>query len=318
MATLGIDISKADFHATLLLASGSTKHSFPNSQAGYRQLQRWLKNRKVSELHACMEATGAYWSGLAEHLHAQGVSVSVVNPARVKSFGQSQLRRTKTDRVDSEIIAEFCKTQSPVLWEPPAKEILEIRALLTYREQLIAERIRSRQVSSSISAAHVVAAQARQHIKQLDKLIDELENHLRTLVAEAPSLSRATRLLETVPGIGLLSAAAILAHLPMTRLRNSKAAAAYAGLTPCERQSGTSVKGRPRLSKIGNAQLRKALYMPALSAARGNSSLGAFAARLRAAGKKGKVVIAAVMRKLVTIAYAILKAGMPFNPGLPA
>ena len=131
--------SKADFHVHLLQGAHSAKRSFPNTSTGYAQLDRWLKNRKSTALHACMEATGAYWLGLATHLHASEVAVSLVNPARIKSFARSQLRRTKTDVVDAKIIADFCRTQALGRWEPPLREHQEIRALLTYRDHLVAE-----------------------------------------------------------------------------------------------------------------------------------------------------------------------------------
>ena len=313
MDFLGIDISKADFHVHLLQGAHSAKRSFPNAPAGYAQLDRWLKNRKSTALHACMEATGAYWLGLATHLHASEVAVSVVNPARIKSFARSQLRRTKTDVVDAEIIADFCRTQAPGRWEPPLREHQEIRALLTYRDHLVAEKVRAKQLIATVYQADVFQLTARAHQKQLEDLIDSTEKQMRALIASTPSLLQATQLLESIPGIGWLTAASLAVRLPMDRLSTSKAAAAHAGLTPRERQSGTSVHGRPRICKTGDAQLRKALYMPALAALRGTSHLAQFGARLKAAGKPGKVVIAAMMRKLVTIAYAILKSGQPFT-----
>lgn len=314
---VGIDISKNDFHACLREGTATARQTFANNASGFDRFQRWVKNRKVESLHVCMEATGAYWLGLALNLHQANIATSVVNPARIKNFARSQLRRTKTDSVDAEIIADFCRTQSPSLWTPPAAEILELRALLTYREHLISERIRIRQIVATVHGAQIIEASTADHIAMLGKKIKEVAAQLRALLKQSPLQEQAGRL-QTIPGIGWLTAAAILAHLPFEQLRNSKAAAAYAGLCPAERLSGTSVHGRPYLSKTGNADLRRALYMPAMSAARGSSRVAAFADRLKARGKNGKVVLAAVMRKLVTIAYAILKAGTTYTEVAPA
>ena len=310
---LGIDISKGDFHAHLLQGNRSAKKVFPNSLVGYKQLGKWLDNRKSSDLHSCMEATGAYWLGTAMFLHSHYGKVSVVNPTCIKMFARSKLRRTKTDSVDAEIIAEYCSTQNPRAWVPPAKEILEIRALLTYRDELVAEKLRVKQISTSVHEAGVFHATATQHREKLEEFIKNVEQQLRELIQNTSELSIAAKNLQTIPGIGWLTAASLLARLPMDRLANSKAAAAHAGLAPRERQSGTSVHGRARICKTGDAHLRKALYMPALAVLRGSSPLGQFAARLTAAGKPGKVVVVAVMRKLVTIAYAILKSGKPYS-----
>ncbi len=124
-------VSKADFHAFLIAGDARSKKSFPNGPTGFRALRTWLKNRNVSDLHACMEATGACWLELARSLHAAGVRVSLVNPTRTALFARSQLRRTKTDAVDAQMLAEFCAIQHPELWTPPAPEILALRALLT-------------------------------------------------------------------------------------------------------------------------------------------------------------------------------------------
>jgi transposase len=315
---LGIDISKADFHGCLLQGERSSARSFPNSKVGYQQLRRWLKNRKAVEVHVCMEATGAYWLDLATDLFKQKLYVSVTNPAQIKSFARTQLRRTKTDKVDARIIADFCRTLSPGQWEPLAPEVLEIRALLSYREQLVGDRLRAKQLGATVAGAHVFAVQNEQRIADLGAMIKTVDSQLRALISNATKLEDAARRLQTIPGVGWLTAAVLIAHLPMDRLRNSRAAAAYAGLTPCFRESGTSVHGRPRLSKIGNAKLRRGIYMAALAAMRGNSPLAVFGKRLKDAGKCGKVATAAVMRKLVTVAYAVLKSGQTYNPALQA
>lgn len=303
---LGIDISKADFHGHLIQGKKKSENSFPNASAGYRRLRTWLRNRGCTKVHVCMEATGAYWMGLACALHEAGLEVSVVNPARTVNFARSQLRRTKTDRVDARMIAEFCKTQNPDRWSPPAPEILELRGLLSYRAQLVGDRLRLSQTISQIRVSKELQRLHAKQIKTLDASIAAVENELHSVIRRHRALERQARKLTAVSGIGDLTALAIIAKLPVERLRDAKAAAAYVGLTPRERQSGTSIHGQPRICKTGNGSLRRDLYMPAIVAMRHNSILEDFANRLKAKGKPAKLVVVAVMRKLVVLAFAIL------------
>jgi transposase len=135
---LGIDISKAKFDVALLRADGKLRHRvLPNSQAGFQLLSEWLSKQKASPIHACMEATGTYSDALAYYLHAAGHIVSVVNPAVIKAFAQSQMSRTKTDKADATLIARYCQMHRPAAWAPPPPEISELQALLRRLEALI-------------------------------------------------------------------------------------------------------------------------------------------------------------------------------------
>jgi transposase len=261
-----------------------------------------------------MEATGAYWLGLARAMHESSAIVSVVNPSRTALFARSQLRRTKTDAVDAEMLAEFCQSQNPGPWRPPAPEILELRALLTYREHLIGEQIRFKQLASEL---HIGAKLKRLHTQQLKtiaEMLAEIDQQIRGLIEAHAPLQKAVDALCGVKGIGLLTAAALVAKLPAHRLRDAKAAAAYVGLTPSERQSGTSVHGKPRICKTGSSSLRRDLYMPAIAAMRFNPVLRDFAERLRANGKHPKAIIAAVMRKLVVLAFRLIRDSTKATP----
>ncbi len=306
MDVLGIDVSKEDFHACLLQATGHAKKSFGNGAAGYQQLLKWLKNRGCTEVHACMEATGAYWLGLASALHRAAARVSVVNPSRTAMFARSQLRRTKTDRVDAEMIAQFCKTQTPSSWSPPAPETLELRGLLSYRDQLVGDQVRLKQMVKQVHVGKDLRQLYAKQLKSLESAIKAIEPALRKLLKAHPALQEQVESLRTIAGIGFLTAVSIVAKLPIERLRNGKAAAAYIGVTPRERQSGTSVNGKPHICKTGNASLRRDLYMPALVAIRFNPILRSFAEQLQGRGKAPKVVIVAVMRKLIVLAFTML------------
>jgi transposase len=311
---VGIDISKADFHACLLQGPKCARKSFPNMPGGYRQLRAWLHNRKCKQVHVCMEATGAYWLPLARALYESGATVSVVNPSRTALFARSQLRRTKTDAVDAEMIAQFCQTQGPSAWTPPAVEILQLRSLLGYRDQLIAEQIRFKQIAKGMHAGDNLETLHTQQLAHLRAMLMKIDQQIRGLIEAHRPLKTTVGSLTSVQGIGLVTAAALVAKLPAQRLRNRKAAAAYAGLSPSERQSGTSVRGKSRICKTGNASLRRDLYMPALVAMRFNPILSAFAQRLREKNKASKVIIAAVMRKLVVLAFTLIKKATDTAP----
>jgi transposase len=310
---LGIDLSKETFHACLLSDHAEAKKAFPNTPKGFEQLTGWLRNRHATDVHCCMEATGAYWEALASYLHGLEQRVSVINPARIKAFAQSELLRTKTDEVDAALIARFCKSQSPEPWLPPPAEIRILQGLMRHYEHLKVTRAQQSVYAQSSDAA-VVTASIREVIATLDEQIARVEREIRQHFNDHPDLKRRRDLLTSIPGIGETTAGAILSEIPhLDRFESAKAVAAFAGLSPRERRSGTSIHGRTRLCKTGNARVRKALYMPAMVALRFNPILQIFAERLLAAGKHKRLVIGAVMRKLLVLAYGILRSGKRFD-----
>jgi transposase len=311
---LGIDISKSKFHVALLQEQGKPRSAkFDNNEAGFEALVQWLEQHGVKHLHACLEATSTYGNALARYLHGLGHRVSIVNPARIKGFMQSQLRRTKNDRADATAIAHFCQVHQPSAWTPlpPAVEQLQ---QLTRRLQALASMI-AQEKNRLETATEAVIPLIQHHIKFLQterKTLQQLiEQHLK---AEATLKAQRTLLL-SIPAIGPITAAIVLAELgDFCRFENVRQAAAYGGLTPQERQSGSSVQGKPRMCKIGNARLRQALFMPSLSAIRCNPIIRAFYERLLAAGKSKMTAIGAAMHKLLRLAYGVLKSGQPFDP----
>jgi transposase len=313
MDFLGIDVSKNDLHAALIGNDGRTaKHSFPNTVRGFEQLVRWLKNRGVEDVHACMEASGGWGEDAGIALVEHGYLVSIVNPARIKAFGNSEGVRTKTDAVDASLIARFCKAQNPEPWAPPSPSVQALQSLVRRRESLI--QMRTQEINR-LKAARVSAAvkqSIEEHQAFLDERIDRIEGEIKKMIDNDPDLQGKRELLATIPGIGITTASTILGELPnLQEFRNVKAVAAYAGLSPRHNQSGL-FPGRSRLCKAGNANLRKALYFPAITAMRCNPTIRLFVSRLTARGKRRMIVIAAVMRKLLVIAYGVLKSGRPF------
>jgi transposase len=314
VAILGIDISKTKFDVVLLEASKQRHKVFVNTEAGFNNLQAWLVKQQIGTLHACMEVTGQYGDNLATYLHNAGYRVSMVNPARIKAFGISQLTRNKTDKVDAQIIALFCQTLVPDAWSPLPVELRDLQALVRRYDALM--QMRHQEVTRLQSGAHppAVLASLQSVIEQFDQQIKTLKAAIEQQVKQHPSLEQQQELIASIPGIGTLTAAKILAEIPhLKRFKSARQAAAFAGLTPKQRVSGSSVRGRSHLSKTGSARVRKALYMPAVAALKWNPLMQALSERLHQRGKHSMAILGAVMRKLLHLIYGVLKSGKPFS-----
>ena len=315
MYALGIDIAKASFDATLLAPSGEQLHRvFANTTDGFSELATWLDEQQVTTLHACMEATNVYWEALASFLHARGTTVSVVNPARIKGFALATMQRNKTDKLDSAIIAAFCRTHQPSAWKPLSEQQQQLRALMRHREDLLHTKLQQQNRLRDTSNA-LVRRSLEQVLTTIEAQLAEVQQAISEQVASEATLKANLALLTSVVGFGTLTASKILAECgELGSYTSAKAAAADVGVTPSHYQSGTSVRRRARLSKMGKASLRAALYWPAITAMRRCPAIKAFADRLAARGKAKKVVICAVMRKLMHIAYGVLKNQTPYDP----
>ena len=315
MDVLGIDLAKLTFDVTLLTTTGAQHYqSFPNTPDGFIQFQAWLTQQGVTQVHACMEATNIYWEALATWLHAAGHIVSVVNPARIKGYAQATMQRNKTDKLDSAIIAAFCATHKPTAWQPLTDEQRRLRALVRHREDLLQTQLQQQNRLRDTSDSLVVAS-LKVVLETLASQLEAVERAIKEHVQAHAELRANLELLTSIVGIGVVTAVKLLAEFAdLETYESAKAAAADAGLTPSHFESGTSVRRRPRLSKMGKAGIRAALYWPAITAMRYCPACKAYAARLAARGKPKKVVIGAVMRKLVHIVYGVLKHRTPYDP----
>jgi transposase len=315
-AVLGIDVAKAKLEV-VLLAEGSEvvqRGTFDNTLSGYRKLAQWLKQWRAGVVHACLEATGLYGDEVARYLHEAGHTVSVVNPAQIKKYAESQLRRNKTDGLDAALIADFCRKAPPRPWTPPDPAWYELRAMARHLTDLKDMRQQERnRLAAGVKAALVVTTLQR-HIAFLDEQIHDLERAIQAFINQHPDLKRQRDLLDSIPGIGHLTAALLLAEIPnIPGFAEASDLVAFAGLNPRLWQSGT-LRGHTRLSKIGNPALRRLLYLPALSAQRHNPILAPWAQQLAARGKAKMAIVGAVMRRLLILAYGVLKSGQPFDP----
>ena len=313
---LGIDISKATFDVALLLPDARLlQKSLPNTPQGFEALKSWvLTHTGKLPLHAVMEATGIYYEALALHLHAWGHTLSVVNPRQIKAYADSSLRRSKTDRVDACIIARFAAAQRPRAWLPPTPAQRELQELSRRQQTLVAMRSMEKNRLSSVSCALVRESLLR-HLRALDAELAEVEAAIARRIATDPQLSAREALLRSIGGIGACTAARILGEIPdITRFDSARQLGAHGGLTPRREQSGTSIHRHGGICRIGSSRLRSHLYFPAMAAMRCNPLIMSFASRLRQAGKPPKVIITAVMRKLLHLVFGVLSSNKPFNP----
>lgn len=313
--SLGIDIAKDKLDVALYQEEQYREASFGNDKDGYRRLGKWLKKHKAQEAAVCIEATGRYGDGVAHYLHEQGYQVSMVNPARIKAYGASQLKRNKTDGEDAKTIAHFCATQKPAQWTPPSAATQELQAISRRLESLKADRTRELNRQQSGLTSTVVLEAIAAHITFINEQIADLEQRMTDLIDQEPHLRQQRNLLTSIPGIGKTTAASFMAEVPdIARFDSAGQLAAYAGLTPRQYRSGSSIHRPARMVKTGNSRFRTAFFMPALSAMQHNPITVALAERLAAKGKNRMTIVGAVMRKLVHLAFGVLKHKQPFDP----
>lgn len=313
---LGIDISKQSFDVALyagkeFLSSGE----FSNNTAGYKKLSKWLGNQGVASVWACLESTGRYGNALAFYLFNAGHQVSVVNPLRIKKYAESKLQRNKTDRLDAKVIADFCRTQEPSLWQPASVEQEALQELSRRLSALQKEKTAEQNRLKSGYKNQKVKESIKRTILFLSEEIAALEAEIQDHINQNPDLQKKAKLLDSIPGIGPKTAALILAELPaIERFQNVGQVIAYAGLSPQRHTSGSSVKKKDRLTKLGNRKLKTALFFPAFTAIKHNPVVAALAIRLQKKNKEKMVIVGAAMKKLLQIAYGVLKSEIPFDP----
>lgn len=300
---LGIDVSKATIDCCLISDGIFYEHRFTNNISGYRKLKQWLDGHKAtSTLHCCCEATGTYYEALAEYLSTH-YKMSVENPRKIKGFGVAVLQRNKTDKQDAKLIAQYCKALEPETWQQPNEAQKQLQELTRYIARI--KKQRAAEQTKLQTASHHIRPHIQNTIEHLDGQLNKLNKELKSFYKANPEYNQNRRRLKTISGIGE-NAAAVLLSIITNRFQNTRQLVAYLGLDPRQNQSGTSINGKTRISKVGKSDTRAALYMPALVAYRMNA-FPAFIGRLKAKNKPPKLIIVAIMRKLAIIAYHILK-----------
>jgi transposase len=315
-AVLGIDIGKTKFHVTLQFADGTRRRkACANSAAGCRELLAWLTRHRAVRVHACMEATGAYGELLATTLVDAGHQVSVLNPAIIHHYAKSRLARAKTDPVDADIIAEYAAKEHPPAWTPLPREVRELQALVRRLDALLGMQTDERNRSQAGGLTLAVQQSIEDVLDHLETQIAAVRAQIREHMDQHPRLRTQRDLLTSIPGIGEATAALLLAELFSKAFTSARQAAAFAGVVPRPNDSGTH-QGRRVMCKLGPGRLRKGLYFPAIAAIRFNPSLQPLATRLRGAGKPPMLIIGAAMRKLIHVAFGVLKSGRPYDAEL--
>ncbi len=314
---IGIDISKDSFDVVLRGIHGEQHRVLSNDQKGFMALVGWAEKQPERVMYVCMEATGSYWEGLAEYLYQGGYTVSVVNPYQIKRYADHLLNRNKTDKADASLIAEYCEKDRERLraWKPYSPEIKALRSMGRRLDEL--QRMKQQEQNRLKSGVTdlVVIESLQENLKQLEAQIKALWKKIKEHVQQHPDLREQQRLLTSIPGIGKLTAIKLIAEIGDIRdFDNASQLAAYAGLSPKQFRSGSSVHKQTHISKQGRIELRACLYMPAVVASEHNPIIMNLKRRMLASGHAMMEVIVAAMKKLLHLVYGVLKSAKPFDP----
>lgn len=311
----GIDISKNSFDVAILVENKIKSKVYSNNNAGIKNFFTYISQHELQDCHFCMEATGIYGHKLANFLHGKGALVSVVNPARIKGFAATELARNKTDKADAKLIAKFCKLIEPVGWSPEPKHIQELQSLVRRLDDLLS--VKNQEENRLEAASEIVKKDIEKMITFVDEQIKALRKKIKQHINNHPDLAEKQDLLNSIPGVGEATIAVVLAFLgDAGKFKNARQMAAFVGLNPKQRQSGSSIRGRSSLSKMGDSKLRKSLFLPAMVAKKYNPIIKAFCENLAKNGKEKMVILGAAMRKLIHIIFGVLKHNQPFNGAL--
>jgi transposase len=315
---LGIDVSKNTLDVSVSSCNKARTRRFANSSDGWRDLTDWLIIQKIPRVHACLESTGRYSLGIGCALYEAGHVVSIVNPAQIRHFARTKLGRNKTDGVDASHIREYCELFKPQPWMPPSEARRRLGELQTIRAGIIAGLTEWKNRKNSGIADAEAQALADATISHFTSQLGAVDKAITLTIDNDCDLRSKRDLLLSISGVGETLAGVVLAELPGPDvLRSSAEVVAYAGLNPRQHQSGSSVDRATRISKIGNAVLRAALYMPALSAMRYNPAIVALVTRLKSQGRlKPKQIVVAAMRKLLVLCFGVLKTRKPFDAAI--
>jgi transposase len=314
----GIEVSAR----TLLVALGgkdraASRREFPNTPKGHQEVLRFLE-RSGRRVRVCMESTGLYGLDLALCLHRAGVALMVANPRAVRHFAQALMQRSKTDRIDAEVLRQFAARMDFVPWRPPSAATLQLLAVARRLEaltgMLAAEKNRLHAASLSEALPALVRRDVLRSILTQQRAIERLTRAAQEFTVSDPELARRYALLLSIPGFGATSALHTLAELALLpAAMDVRQWVASAGLDPRQHSSGSSVEKKPRISKTGNKHLRRALYMPALVAIVHEPHLRGFYEHLLARGKTKLQALVAVMRKLLHAIFGMFKHDQTFD-----
>lgn len=318
---VGVDIAAATFTAAHLRpeAKPSKAVDYQQTPDAFNKFQQDLLQTglSASQILIVMEATGTYWITLALFLVQAGFAVAVINPMQAHNYAKSLLQRAKTDQLDAQMLARFGQSYKPELWNPPPPVYHQLHQRLAQGAALLDLRQQVRNQLHALSVCPVVVPEVQIRMEEListfDHQIEVVETEIQQTVEQDENWSNSIKLLQTIPGIGLLTACwLVVVSLNFTTCEKGESLAHYAGLAPVVRKSGISVYSPPQVGGGGHTQLRTMLYMAALTASQFNPLIRDFYQRLIGRGKAPKVARCAAARKLVLLAFGIVKSGKPF------
>lgn len=302
---IGIDISKASFDVSFRKEKGVYVYfKFSNDVNGFNKFHKYVDQSD----HCVMEASGPYYLFLAHYFFEKGITVSVVNPLQVKHFVRMRMIKTKTDKKDAQLIAQYGESEVPGAWQPNQDQVVHLQQINTAVEGL------HKQVSmlhNQLEAFSKVPAKDNEVIKTLRSLLRSVKLKIEKLVSRANKIaenyySQTKDVLTSIPGIGPKTAIMLIAITDnFSKFQSSKKLSAYVGLSPRIYQSGTSVNSKGHITKMGNRHMRKLLYLCAWSAKRHNQQCKEMYQRLKEKGKPEKVIKIAIANKLLRQAFAI-------------
>lgn len=312
MIIIGLDISKDTIDAYIDNGDSGQYRKIDNTPQGWQELLGVIRRQRRKKVYVCCEYTGIYYLGVATALHDAGCTVSVINPAVIRYYAMQEMTRNKTDKQDAILIARYCRTQKPSAWTPPTKQNQRIRTLNRRVEQLT--KMRTMEINR-LKIAHDEDKETHQNlIDWLEKEIGQHHEKLKALVKQDKTLQEKQKLMTSIPGIGEQTATAFLSLVSdIERFPTAKHFVSYLGLSPQNAESGTSVKRRTRISKMGDRYMRKLLYMPARAACLRSKVWKEWAQRQMQNGKHPKAVYVTMMRKMATYIYKVIKTNQPFS-----
>lgn len=323
---IGIDISKNTFDLALIKENPSermTTAKFPNTYKGIVALEEFIHKQKLikQDILFCMEHTGLYCRILASYLAENNYAVWIEMPVQIiRSLG---VQRGKNDKLDAQRIATYAFTfrNQVKLWQPPRQEVQKIHDLLALRDRLIESRkmilvpIEEFESTGLSNEAESLRKLCRKSIEALDKEIEQIEKELDKIINNDINLKKKYNLAKSVPGIGKITALSLLYYTNEFALFSSaKKLACYCGVAPFARESGTSVKGKPRVSNFANKTLKKLLHMASMAAISSDKELKAYYQRKVAEGKNKMLVLNAIRNKILQRLTAVIRRGTPYTP----
>lgn len=310
---VGLDISAKTFDVVTIINGETDYRKFSNDEQGCKNLKEWISAKREKDIYVCMEATGNYYEQAADCL-AEEYHVSVINPLKIKAYAQKRFSRVKNDKQDAKLIAEFCQTaliEELPKREKPTEQQYSLKRLLSLQSQLLEQQTSQKNRIKAAKDSFVQKIHEKQ-LKELENHLNAVKKKIDQIIKSDKKMKELTKRLETIPSVGKTTAISLMSHLINSTFENAKQFTAYAGLNPQQNTSGTSVNKKSTMTKYGNRRIRGSLFMAALVAFR-NNYFPAFTNRLKKAKKPKMLIIGALMRKILVVAFNLYKTETDFD-----